>query len=184
MGDVRNIQGGLWKFQENFDPPFFLPDDYDQSEPLKQWNSQQPAGFQTVFQLETKKANSGISSPKVKAAVKEALMTLSSSSKIHEFNNDSNGSLFVSLVPSGTVVVTWDGYNHVDINLFTFSHDSKISKHFLIVFQLKISNLKVVLLDEQPRGYGRVVNFLDDINQRTVPRWASLDQSIHDNINI
>lgn len=55
VSDVRNIQAGLFKQQHDFEPSqFFLPHDYDQTSSLKQWNSQQPIGFQTIFQLEMK----------------------------------------------------------------------------------------------------------------------------------
>jgi len=169
VSDVRNIKGGLWKFQQDFDPPFFLPDDYDQSEPLKQWNSQQPVGLQNVFQLENTNAYRKINLDQVKNAVEKAVIT---SSKIHEFSSVGDGFLFVSLISGGTVVVTWDGHKHIDINLFIFSHNKKIAKKFLKDFQSNFPHLKLVLHDEQPRGLGRVVSFLDVIEPRTVPRWA------------
>ncbi|CAB9519730.1 Putrescine N-methyltransferase [Seminavis robusta] len=50
--DIRNIQGGLFNYQPDFDPRFFYPKDYDQTSPLDQWMSQKPLGFQTLFQLE------------------------------------------------------------------------------------------------------------------------------------
>ncbi len=53
VAETRNIQGANFTFQPDFEPSlFFPPDVYDQSEPLKQWNSQHPIGFQTVSQLE------------------------------------------------------------------------------------------------------------------------------------
>jgi len=174
VSDVRNIQGGLWKIQENenFHPIYFHSNDYDQSDILKQWKSQQPVGFQAVFQLESTNTERKISVAQVKAAVQNAVISSSSSSKIHEFSNVGDGSLLVSLISNGTVLVTWDGRKHIDINLFVFSHDNKFPEKFLKDFQFKISNMKLVLRDEQPRGYGRVVNYSTDVSERSVPRWA------------
>ena len=52
--DVVNVLGGDWSYSPDFKPSkFFLPKDYDQSESLKQWYSQTPLGYQTIFSLET-----------------------------------------------------------------------------------------------------------------------------------
>jgi len=51
--DVRNANGALFTFQDDFDPTnFFLPDAYNQTGPLQQWKSQNPRGSQTLYQLE------------------------------------------------------------------------------------------------------------------------------------
>eukprot|EP00797_Seminavis_robusta_P035388 Sro875_g214440.1 Polyamine aminopropyltransferase (834) ;mRNA; r:37576-40077 len=53
-GDIRTITGGTFQFQANYEPEFFNPRDYNQTGPLEQWLSQEPMGFQTIFQLERK----------------------------------------------------------------------------------------------------------------------------------
>ena len=51
---VQVINGGEWLFQEDFSPSrSYLPDDYDQTEPIKQWESQPPLGHQFILQLES-----------------------------------------------------------------------------------------------------------------------------------
>mmetsp|Transcript_2386 Transcript_2386/g.3342 ORF Transcript_2386/g.3342 Transcript_2386/m.3342 type:complete len:692 (+) Transcript_2386:2014-4089(+) len=59
--EVRNILGGLWKpeFKPVLEPwevsKYMSPGDYDRNSSLVQWRSQQPLGYQTVFQLEHSK---------------------------------------------------------------------------------------------------------------------------------
>ena len=47
------MNGGKWLNQDDFTPSrSILPDDYDQSEQLKQWEKQMPMGHQFVLHLE------------------------------------------------------------------------------------------------------------------------------------
>jgi len=168
VSDLRKIQGGVPKFHEVYEHIKFPPDAYDQSDILKQWNSQQPVAFQALFQLE---GSVKTSRSRVKAAFENAVLN-SFSSKIHEYKDVGDGSLFVSLNANRTAIVLWDGDRHIDVNIFDSSHKKIFAKKFSEKFKFKIPKYEVALLDEQPRGFGRVVNFFEDIEPRSDPFWA------------
>jgi spermidine synthase len=253
VSDVRNIQGGLFLFQSDFEPSqFVLPHEYDQTSPLKQYMSQLPLGLQIVVQLEMQSRNDemmvgdrvevwyeddgdwfegtveeldddddddddhdkiaiffddglhdiierdevfkmsnadtgtevieSLSRPVVRFAVKEALQGMDdegiAGAKVHEFTNVGNGSVLVALWTGGSVVVLWDGKNHLDVNLFTYAEGEEIADLFLEHLHTNLPLLAPILRDEQPRGTGRVVNHMRDIDldansaSRLTPTWA------------
>jgi len=238
VSDIRNTQGGLFTYQENFVPTnFYLPDAYDQSSPKEQYMFQKPVGHQTVFQLEVqeilrvndiifaldngeyysgyiadvnddgtfyvkyddgdedeavkrhfiKKVSSGDFAKKVSsgnpeadeelsvANIESALTTTLSSmettlagisnAEFHTFTNMGDGCLLVALWSSGTLSILWDGEVHVDLNFFTFTENEAAHNEFQKQFRLAAPALATVLHDEQPRGYGRVVNFQKDLEE-------------------
>jgi len=167
---VKRIYGGVPRYLKNFKPTqFFEHSDYDQTEPLAQWQSQQPVAHQTVLQLETQ-FEKFITTDHLRQALEGTLKNFSfqASSKLIELGQ---GCLMVSLFKEGTVVVTWDGAKHIDLNVFLYEINPKPFCNF---FKLHFPTFDTVLLDEQPRGYGRVVNFKSDLTQpRLDPHWAS-----------
>ncbi|GAX21114.1 hypothetical protein FisN_1Lh211 [Fistulifera solaris] len=204
--DVRNVQGGLFKYMPKFKPSqFFLPKDYDQSAPLKQWNSQQPVGRQTVIQLEVEPIIDKVITEKtvivngkeevkkivekvprtddpfvvtrtlVKEAVRNVVRSMDdkavAQAEVYEINIG-EGSINVLLWYGGNAIVLWDGRSHVDINIFTQGEDMDVTEQFSTLFIEAIPRLATRLRDEQPRGFGRVVNFLKDVDPRVTPHWA------------
>jgi len=230
VSDIRNTQGGLFTYQEDFVPThFYLPDDYDQSSPMEQYMSQKPVGHQTVFQLEVqgtfklsesvfaefkeggmtfpghiaginddgtfniwfddgdreshvdrkniKKLDSTsldeedyLSISKVESALTTTLSSIDSLSgvshaEVHSFDDMGDGCLLVALWSGGTVSILWDGKLHVDLNFFTFEDNEAAHTEFQIKFNRQVPSLVTVLHDEQPRGYGRVVNFQTDLEE-------------------
>jgi spermidine synthase len=254
VSDVRNIQGGLFLFQFDFEPSqFVLPHEYDQTSPLEQYMSQSPLGLQIVVQLEMQNRNDEIlvgdrvkvwdeddgawfegtaeelndsddhddhdddkitiifddgghdiierdevfklsnadtgkaaieslSRPMVGFAVKEALQGMGDAglagAKVHEFTNVGDGFVLVALWTDGSVVVLWDGKKHLDVNLFTYAGGEEIANLFIKHLNTNLPLLATVLRDEQPRGTGRVVNHMRDIDfdansaSRLTPTWA------------
>lgn len=65
----------------------------------------------------------------------------------------------------------WDGGVHVNVNLFMDNTigNSKTSIHD--IFIEKVPSLTLFSHDKQPRGFGRVVNFIDELQSH--PHWAS-----------
>jgi len=90
------------------------------------------------------------------------------------FSDMGDGAVIVALWRGGGTVVTWDGKNHVDLNLRTPEADPiRVADMFQKEFSRDMKMLKVVLRDRQPRGIGRVVNFSKDIADiPEIPRWA------------
>jgi hypothetical protein len=71
-------------------------------------------------------------------------------------------------------MILWDGRSHVDINLFTYTENIRANNKFLVAFKKELPELKTVLRDEQPRGFGRVVTYMSEIEEMKgkLPVWA------------
>lgn len=119
-------------------------------------------------------------SPKdIENAISYALITTdfegSAKADVKLFEGLGDGSLFTAYFSGGSAVVLWDGRAHIDINLFTFAEDSNAANLLVRNFREKLPYLKTMLRDEQPRGYGRVVNYARDMNAFSgrTPHWAN-----------
>ncbi len=185
VAEFEMVDGGRYLMQENFVPTHhFLPDDYDQEPPLKQWNSQQPLGHQIIFQMEPDSRKSA-RSPTLNAnvlrtclerAISKTLfpgLVLDSSMDdiISAVPVPGDGCMLSVLWPSGSIIVLWDGREHVDVNLFTFDQDLERANNFDSNFRFA-TMLKTKLRDEQPRGIGRIVSYFNDLGWNVVPHWS------------
>jgi len=176
---VQVVNGGEWLFQQDFAPSrSYLPSDYDQSQPLQQWESQQPLGHQFILQMEPNpksKKKTKLSSHIVKKATENALSKSNlpglDKSIIKEYKNLGDGCVLVCMWSGGSLVVLWDGKDHVDVNLFTYVEDIELGNVFESNFS-KLVSLSTMLRDEQPRGVGRVVAYQRDLEDNDVPHWA------------
>lgn len=179
VSEIKNVLGGFLHENGGYTfSQFFLPKDYDQRSPLNQWSSQKPLENQTIFQLEDSTTNSELSSSKVRDAFEKVLFKKSEDQflpgrvEVKEFSNLGDGSVLVALWPGSRAIVIWDGKVHIDINLCTRAVNDSFSEDFKDLFIQQIPSLKVVLQDVQPRGFGRVVNFLKDTQSTSSPHWA------------
>ena len=73
------------------------------------------------------------------------------------------GQLVTAFWPNGSAIATWDGRTHIDLNVFTFEEDKQRYEHFERILIEDIPSLALISLNEQPRGFGRVVSFNRDI---------------------
>ncbi|KAL7546765.1 hypothetical protein ACHAWF_010098 [Thalassiosira exigua] len=176
--EYQMVDGGRYIMQEHFNPSrVYRPDDYDQTGPLTQWKSQQPTGHQIIFQMEPNgKQTKPLSLDTVRSHLQRAILRtgfegLSIDMIEDEIETPGDGYLLGAFWPGGSIVVLWDGRNHVDINLFTYQQDKKKADEFDNTFRMG-SGLKTVLRDEQPRGIGKVVSYFSDIENNGTPRWA------------
>jgi len=184
--EVQDITGGLWVFQENFNPSqFFQPKDYNSTSPLEQWNSQHPLGYQVIFQMENFNLDVKLSNDIIRKALDSSLSLMSTSptilpygesTTVYEYTDLGKGSLIVCLWSRGSVLVLWDGKVHVDINLFFYNEYVLIANSFVERFTTQLPSLSIILRDEQPRGIGRIVNFQNDIDRfNEKPYWSMID---------
>jgi len=172
--NILKMQGGLWKWIDDFVPTqFFLAGDYDQRAPLDQWLSQQPVGRQNIFQFEIKEGTDEISADEVKSAIKGILSVNPNDEKrIQLHDGVGDGCVFVTQYTEGDILVLWDGKHHIDVNLFVHGDESELAETIKNGFENMMPMMNMILHDEQPRGYGRVVNFLPDIESQSHPHWA------------
>lgn len=179
---VNILNGGAWRYQKDFKPSrVFLPDDYDQSEPLEQWTSQIPIGHQAILQLEPQGTpeekvvpiSEDILSEAVNRAVKEFESVGWDANSVQKSCDVGEGCLFLALFDSGTLSVLWDGRSHIDINIFSMKEDIDLVDLFVKSFMHSIPTHAIMLRDEQPRGLGRVVSYFRDLSENgELPHWA------------
>jgi len=117
-----------------------------------------------------------ITAAQIDNTLTEALSEVESQSMdnadVYSVENIGDGHVTMALWSGGTVVVVWDGRTHVDINLFTYDESVETADEFISHFKQFHGTLTTALRDEQPRGTGRVVNFLKDVSSTADPRWA------------
>jgi S-adenosylmethionine/arginine decarboxylase-like enzyme len=119
-----------------------------------------------------------LSAEKVMIALQYALSNMDSrtfsASEIHELEVDGDGCLLVAFCFGGSIILMWDGRIHIDVNLFTFFESPRAHGDFELRLKTKLRSLEAILQDEQPRGFGRVVNFERDLGkgEREAPYWA------------
>jgi len=179
-GRVQVINGGDWLYQDNFSPSrTYLPDDYDQTGPLAQWESQMPTGHQFILQMEPNpsskkqiKVTENLLMKATLAAIKKAGLEGLEASAIKTFSDMGEGSLLVALWDGGSLAVLWDGRTHVDVNLFTYVESISIGDLFGTEFLRSIPTYAIMLRDEQPRGTGKIVSYQRDLDDTDEPHWA------------
>ncbi len=166
------------KDEESFNPMQFGSDDFDMGPSLTQWHSQKPLAHQIIFQMETEKKKRSLSKPIVRESLENAIMNAGLSGLtyndgiIKEYSDlGGDGCVFVVHWSSGSIVVLWDGKIHVDVNLFTQEQNKKQADKFDEVFRSD-TTLITMLRDEQPRGKGRVISYIDDVSDGDDPVWS------------
>jgi spermidine synthase len=71
-----------------------------------------------------------------------------------------------------STVLVWDGAKHIDINLFLDGEDDEaVTELFYGALMDKIPFLAIVVKDDQPRGYGGVINFRSETEPFREPFW-------------
>jgi len=177
--EIQTMTGGTFLYYDDFKPTqFFLPDHYNQTSPLKQWKTQKPLGYQTIFQIEssikTKALTIQMAVENAIASIPENLTTNSGEFvEIHQWNKEiGDGSILISLWSEGSIIVLWDGRLHVDINLFLYEENVDKAKIIHETFLKSLPTFFTTLRDEQPRGTGRVVNFFKDTAPLSQPHWS------------
>ena len=165
--ELQKINGGLWPRQEDFNPEEYSPADYDQKPAKEQFAKQKPLGRESVFQLELVDKE-GVSMPTLEQLLLclektfAKLRMVDANSERYEDLGD--GGVVVSVSPKGSAVLSWDGRNHVGINLFSYNDRLELADSFVSSFvSFTGKKLKVVLRDDFPRGTGRVINFQEDL---------------------
>lgn len=159
----------------------FRPEDYDYGPNQKQMAEQRPLGRQTLFQLEKSTTDEVSASimPSMDELISALMETMKSmayydakkekSEQLLLFSHDDdvgNGAVVTTVFEQGSLVMVWDGLEHVDINLFCLDESRELADRFLAHFLQSVDQhhrLERSLRDDQPRGIGRVVNFQNDM---------------------
>jgi S-adenosylmethionine/arginine decarboxylase-like enzyme len=117
-----------------------------------------------------------LTATQVKNALKNALSSMpyrmmAEQADVEELASAGDGSVLSAFWSGGSMLLMWDGRTHFDINLITYFESSRLGEDLVIKLKEEISGLETILLDEHPRGSGRVVNFKKDLESMD-PYWA------------
>jgi len=80
-----------------------------------------------------------------------------------EVQGAGDGCIATALWSKGSAVASWDGGDHINLNLFTFEEDKQIHEKVVETFMMN-SSFGRVFQNQHPRGSGRVVNFKQEMN--------------------
>eukprot|EP00577_Skeletonema_sp_RCC1716_P002359 CAMPEP_0113394340 /NCGR_PEP_ID=MMETSP0013_2-20120614/12442_1 /TAXON_ID=2843 ORGANISM="Skeletonema costatum, Strain 1716" /NCGR_SAMPLE_ID=MMETSP0013_2 /ASSEMBLY_ACC=CAM_ASM_000158 /LENGTH=1048 /DNA_ID=CAMNT_0000278145 /DNA_START=75 /DNA_END=3221 /DNA_ORIENTATION=+ /assembly_acc=CAM_ASM_000158 len=170
FSDLRRVSiRGAARFQTDYDPVTFKQDDYDQQPGLEQFYGQRAIGLQTVFQLALKDAEESLTALSISDAANAATKSMSKGVVEESFHEMGEGALYVALMPNAQVVVTWDGAGSVNVNIFTYDETVNHKSRFVSKFKASLPSMNLVLKDEFPRGYGKVINKSDKVNRGESP---------------
>jgi len=179
--NVEEFLGGAPPYEAHFTPSkVYTSDDYDQTSQLNQWSSQRPLGYQSIIQLEVQGNKHHLSVNQVKVALEQTISLVNSidqpsaTAQVKEISNIGDGYLIIAIWSESRVIITWDGRKHVGINLTTNDENFNFTSEFVKTFIKQIPSLQKRLHDEHPRGYGKVVSFLEDLEDEDYlePVWA------------
>ena len=110
-----------------------------------------------------------LSSASIKKAFKSTVQKWGGKKSTEAFHEVGDGALYVALSIEGQVTVTWDGAESVGINIFTYDEMVDHSKAFVTPFTDLLPNMSLMLKDEQPRGYGKVMIKSERVNNDESP---------------
>jgi spermidine synthase len=176
--DIRKVTiRGAMRAQNKYNPVTFSWNEYDQRPGLEQFYGQRPVGLQGVYQFgSTLDGKTALSSSDIKMAftgmVQKLDSTWTKTGTKEAFHEIGEGALFVTLTPKGQVAVTWDGAASIVVNIFTYDETANHYKLFLAPFLEGLSPImkfKLMLKDEMPRGYGKVINKSKRVNRDESP---------------
>jgi hypothetical protein len=160
--DIPMIKGQPMKWQ-NWQPREYLPEDYDPKPGEEQFANQKPLGHQSIVQMKIGERKDG-KKVDFEGSLKNALeASLSNLTNLETsvFQDLGSGVVVVGLADDGSVAAVFDGKSRLTVDLFTF--DGYGTEHFVDHFLKRLPQAKVLLRDEMPRGTGRVVTALKDL---------------------
>jgi hypothetical protein len=167
--ELRKIHGGLYNFKSNFRPRVFKHEDYDSKPGREQFANQVPLGRQNIFQLvkaDNVEEDLDLTLPDIYDFLTYAMRSVFRipPSTTRQYYDVGDGGVILVLAPIGSIILVWDGREHIDINLFTDEEWPGLPEKFMGAF-LHVSERKmqVALRDDQPRGTGKVINFPSDM---------------------
>jgi len=164
------IRGATREQGDNYEPVLFSWRDYDQQPGLEQFYGQRAIGVQTVFQLQRKpNSKKSLSASSIESAAKFAVNSISKPPTKESFQKVGDGAIYVALMSNAQVTITWDGADSINVNIFTYDQSLDHDAYFVNKFKAPLPNMDLMLKDEMPRGYGKVINKSDRVNHAETP---------------
>jgi len=165
--EVTAITGGLFQYQHDFDPQEFLQEEYPEEPGKEQWKDQKSFGRKTVVQYELdteKESNSMFDEQAFVQLVDSTITGKGGIFDLQTYTDVGDGLVIIADGAIGSVILVWDGREHVDLNIFLHDDTELEITEFLAKFEKLVdSKLNMTLRDDFPRGIGRVMNFQEDM---------------------
>jgi hypothetical protein len=177
--EIRNIIGGQWKLEphyiveDNEGSKFFLQEDFNSTSAADQYNSQHPIGSQSISQYSNIRYGKEVLLTAREVQIGFRKFVLSEHIGVHVtqvFDNVGDGVVHLVFWNTGMVILTWDGRSQIDVNIFC--ENTSVMKALQGDVEESFRTIDIKLRDFHPRGYGRVVNFAEDLEDVPKPRWA------------
>lgn len=191
VGEIQNIRGSTYDGFIVQDPIVtndnFTDADFGLESELDHWNMQLPLGFQVIFQFEmTERRAATMDATKAQVLLTKALKNVGKDIQYEIFSDLGEGALITAVWAGGSAMLLHDGRLHMDVNLFLYEENFEKALNFetdftsCTTFAQCVPDITRTLRDTQPRGKGRVVNFLRDLRGHDsagkpvkTPRWAA-----------
>ena len=174
--NIDKMNGMVTKPMIPFEPHNYNLEDYDSAPALDQFSRQIPLGSQSIFQLVYSSETKELDASSLYDAVGFSVRRMFEMKVIEIIEEISDGVLIIALFEEGHVILSWGGAERVDINIFTFNEDINHEGSIIESIKKIIPDLSVILLDEQPRGVERVVNFSKHLDEKRTPGcWDMYD---------
>jgi len=164
--EIQKVEGGVEEVDLDQEVTWYTEDDFDRSAGESQFAGQRPLAEQHVLQFVVNEEYV-LSMEPLKQAMHAALQNDNQSdieiNTVDEVGHD--GFVVASVSSQGTVILLSDGLSHIDINVF--SYDAELIDTFVDNFEailLESFAIERFSYDEMPRGVGRVVNLMRDVN--------------------
>ncbi len=165
--ELNVIHGGKYANWNPWEPRKFLQSDYVDSSGPAQYFSQKPMARHSLLQFQHANDSSiEFEMHDIKKAFLLALEVVDFECPTEVLVGDvGEGCVIVCLNPkAGSVVLTWDGRQHIDVSYYTTEDDEMQIDRFVVAFRnMEYAKFDISLRDDMPRGIGRVVNFPEDI---------------------
>ena len=161
---IRRILGARLTWQDDYSPKEYALNDYDIKAGASQYNEQSPLGRQSILHLQVADGGTQVSRVQVENALTSALAEIKFSieDELKSVTEIGNGFVMIALSSEGSTVLVFDGRTDVVIDMFAYDQNEARADRFVSTFAKHI-NMVVVQRDESPRGTGRVINFIHEI---------------------
>jgi len=168
--EATTVTGGMHYYESEYNAREFPRDAYDSKPALRQQSEQVPLGRQSIFQFELIDSSTGsLSIELLEKSLQDTLESVLGIAKasVRRWSTHTGvgeGATIAAVFTTGSAVLVWDGRTHVDINLYNTADQSKEPADQFVDLFAETTGLTKTLRDDQPRGPGRVVEYLQDMS--------------------
>jgi len=157
--DLATVKGGIWDVDTDVVSPEANSFQYDESSALRQAAKQEVVGSQVLFHFDLKEDSKTWTTNARVEAIREAVENLLSIEDLKETIDCGSVKLLIGSDAEKEVVISVLDSSHVLVDLFVWDSQEAIASKFTAFMDSTSDLLELVRVDEQPRGYGRIVSF-------------------------